>query len=271
MPLSFIKMHGLGNDFVVFDARADSIRLTEKQLTGIAARRTGIGCDQVIVMEKANKGDVFMRIYNADGGEVQSCGNATRCIAWVIMEETGKDKVAVETGAGLLACERAGEKMIRVDMGEPKFAWQDIPLAKESDTMNLPIFADGLSNPAAVSMGNPHMVFVAPVIDTVNLKDLGSRLEHHPLFPERVNVSVAQVVDKHTVKLRVWERGAGITLACGTAACAALAVLNRRGLVDEAARIMLPGGALDIVWDKNTNRIFMTGAVETSFSGTVNP
>jgi diaminopimelate epimerase len=269
MPLSFIKMHGIGNDFIIFDARNTAIQLTVQQLTGLAARTTGIGCDQVIVMERARAGDVFMRIFNADGSQVQSCGNATRCVAWLVMEETGKDKAVVETGAGLLACERAGEKNIRVDMGQPKFGWQDIPLAKESDTMNLPVALGELSSPVAVSMGNPHMVFAVEDADAVDLKKLGPELEHHPLFPERANVSVAQVVDKHHVKLRVWERGSGLTLACGTAACATLAALHKRGRINDSAKIHLPGGTLDITWDKNTDHILMSGPVEVSFRGTV--
>lgn len=269
MKTPFTKMHGIGNDFVIFDGRKEAIRLNAKQAVKLADRRTGIGCDQVIVMEASSKADLFMRILNADGSEVSSCGNATRCIAWLIMQESEKDTAMVETRAGIMHAMKAGNNSIRVDMGMPEFGWQEIPLAKAADTAKLDITHGELHSPAAVSMGNPHMIFVVKNVEAVDMQEAGKALEHHPLFPERANVSVAQIIDKKHIKLRVWERGAGLTLACGTAACATLAALHNHGLVDAHADIALPGGVLNIEWDKATQHIFMTGAVASIFTGEV--
>lgn len=285
MPsLPFIKMQGLGNDFVVFDARKKLLKLSAAQARALADRRRGIGCDQVIVIEAAsgqrlatrNKSSlaasrqplptVFMRIYNADGGEVAACGNATRCIAWLIMEETGKKKVVIETKAGIIACERVGKNKVRADMGKPQFDWKKIPLARECDTEALPILMNGL-RPSAVNMGNPHMVFAVPHADQIPLEKIGSKLERHPLYPKRANVSFAEVITKSRIKLRVWERGAGATLACGTAACAAVVALHRRELISSKADVLLPGGTLEIEWDKKYGHVFMTGPAALAFRG----
>jgi diaminopimelate epimerase len=267
MSLPFVKMHGAGNDFVVFDVRADMVRFTPEQLEAIAHRRTGVGCDQVIIIEPSKKADVFMRIYNADGTQVDACGNATRCVAWLVMEESKQDDVIIETNAGMLSCSRAGNKKVRVNMGEPKFGWQEIPLSEERDTLHLDITERGLSDGLAVSMGNPHLVFTVDDVEDAPVHDLGPRLEHHELFPKRTNVSFAQVIDDTHVKLRVWERGAGETLACGTAACATLVGLTQRGLLSGKAAIKLPGGVLEIEWDQKANRVFKTGPVAASFIG----
>jgi len=269
MTRSFIKMHGLGNDFVIFDARKKPLRLSRAQAKMVADRRFGIGCDQVIVMEKSKAANVGLRIYNADGGEVSSCGNATRCVAWLIMEETGKKEIIIETKAAKITCKRTGKHTISADMGNPRLEWKQIPLKYKCDTLELPITLRGSKSPSAVSMGNPHMVFVVPDIDRVAVKEAGSKLEYHPLFPERANVSFAQPVGKTKIKLRVWERGVGETLACGTAACAALVVLNRRGLSGDHAEVVLPGGTLDIEWNKKTGHVWMTGMVAISFQGTI--
>lgn len=275
-------MHGLGNDFVIFDGRRKKLKFSAKQARAIADRRLGVGCDQVIVLECWNNGVVGkkrkipslhhaitpslqMRIYNADGGEVASCGNATRCVAWLIMEETGKKTITVQTKAGTLVCNRVGKDSVRVDMGKPGLGWKDIPLAKACDTLALPIS----QNPSAVSMGNPHMVFVVNNAGKVPVGVLGPKLERHPLFPKRANVSFAEVITKTKIKLRVWERGAGETLACGTAACATLVALHRKGLVSNRAEVELPGGVLDIEWDKKTGHVFMTGPVALVFQGEV--
>jgi diaminopimelate epimerase len=267
MTRPFIKMHGLGNDFVIFDARKKPLSLSRAQAAAIADRRRGIGCDQVIVIEKAKKADAFMRIYNADGGEVSSCGNATRCVAWLLMEETGKKELPIQTKAGVIDCIRAGKYTITANMGAPKFGWRDIPLAKECDTLALPVSAGQYKYPVGVSMGNPHMVFVVPNANKAPLPILGPKLEKHPLFPKRANVSFAEPINKSKIKLRVWERGAGETLACGTAACATLAALHLKGYVEDAAAVELPGGTLDIKWDRKTGHIFMTGTVTVSFKG----
>jgi diaminopimelate epimerase len=267
MTLPFVKMHGAGNDFVVFDARAETLNFTPMQLEAIAARRTGVGCDQLIVMEPSKRADVFMRIYNADGSQVNACGNATRCVGWLMMEENKSEEVIIETNAGILHCTMAGHKKVRVNMGAPKFGWQDIPLSEEVDTLHMPIEEGILSDPVALSMGNPHVVFTVPSILEAPVHELGPRLEHHPLFPERTNVSFAQVIDESRVKLRVWERGSGETLACGTAACATLVGLTLRGLLSGKALIELPGGDLEVEWDQKAEKVFMTGPVAASFIG----
>lgn len=267
MPLPFLKMHGAGNDFVIFDARKEPFHLSKEQVERIAARHTGVGCDQVIVLEPSDKADVFMRIYNADGGEVGNCGNATRCVGWIVMEETGKHSMSIEIKSGLSRCERIKGTHIRADMGEPSFDWKDIPLSEPRDTLHLGISLGDLSDPVAVSMGNPHAVFVVPDVKHLRIRDIGPMLEHYPLFPERANISFAQPLTQNKVRLRVWERGVGETLACGTAACATLVALHQRGLIDNKADIDLPGGTLGVTWDKDTNHVWMTGPVVLSFRG----
>ncbi len=269
MKQPFIKMHGIGNDFVILDGRKNTIQLSHEQIAILAARRTGIGCDQVIVMETSKNADVFMRIFNPDSSEAASCGNATRCVAWLLMQENGKEVVTIQTRAGVMHASKAANASICVDMGMPRFAWQEIPIAKAADTQKLDIVHGELKHPFAVNMGNTHMVFVVPDVKAVPLSEAGPVLEHHPLFPERTNVSVAQVIDKEHVRLRVWERGAGETLACGTAACATLVALHTLDLAKSAADIELPGGTLHINWDKQSRRVLMTGDVAVSFTGVV--
>ncbi|MDH3792846.1 MAG: diaminopimelate epimerase, partial [Rhodospirillales bacterium] len=238
---AFIKMHGLGNDFVVIDARREPFDLDDAQARTIADRRLGVGCDQLIVMEPAasSTADVFMRIRNADGGEVEACGNATRCVAALLMAERGGERCTVETRAGLLEAKPAGPDRIAVDMGEARLGWGDIPLAREMDTLHLGLSADGLSDPVAVNIGNPHAVFFVDDAEAVDLTGLGPRLEHDPLFPERANIGVAQVSGADRLRLRVWERGVGITRACGTGACAAAVAAHRRGLSGRKVEVML--------------------------------
>lgn len=285
MALPFIKMHGLGNDFVIFDARRKPLKFSAAQAKTIADRRTGVGCDQLIVLEgvrgqgagvrkrilptpdpRSPIPTAVMRIINADGGEVSACGNATRCVAWLLMEETGKKNITIETKAGIIACERAGKNAVRADMGKPVFDWKKIPIARECNVDALPILMSGL-RPSAVSMGNPHMVFAVPHADKIPLEKIGAKLEKHPFYPKRANVSFAEVITKNRIVLRVWERGAGATLACGTAACAAVVALHKRGLISNKADVLLPGGALEIEWDKKSGRVFMTGPVAVSFEG----
>lgn len=271
MQRSFLKMHGLGNDFVIFDARQEPLALTEAQIVHIADRRRGVGCDQVIMLEPtaSARADAFMRIYNPDGSESSACGNATRCVASLLMQESGRDEACVATRAGVLYCTRA-ENGIAVDMGMPRTGWQEIPLAQEMDTLRLPLKENGLSDPVAVSMGNPHMVFFTTDIKDIALAELGPALEHHALFPERANVSVAEMTGPASIALRVWERGAGETLACGTAACATLVAAVRRGLISgRSAEVSLPGGILHIEWMESNAHVIMTGPVAQVFSGVV--
>jgi len=265
----FIKMHGLGNDFVVIDARADAVDLDDAMVRAVADRRTGVGCDQLIIMEPAEMADAafFMRIRNADGGEVDACGNAARCVADRIMAETGSSEVQFQTGAGLLSAAKTGNG-ITVDMGPAQDRWQDIPLSEELDTLHLPISEDQLSDPVAVGVGNPHMVFFVSDAESIPLAEgLGEKLEHHVLYPERTNVEAVTVQSSDHLRVRVWERGVGITQACGTGACAALIAAHRRGLTGRSAEVQLDGGALQIEW-RDDNHVLMTGPTAISFTGT---
>lgn len=270
MAISFRKMHGLGNDFVVIDARARPLALDAAMAQRIADRRTGIGCDQLIVIEPAKAGiaDAFMRIRNADGGEVEACGNATRCVASLLMAEKGQDHVVIETVVGLLDAEAADGGRIAVDMGPAQLDWRDIPISEAIDTLHLGIALGQLSDPVGVGMGNPHAVFFVPDAEAVDIAALGPPLEHHKLFPARANIEVAQVLSPTRIRMRVWERGAGITRACGTGACATLVAAVRRGLTERKASVILDGGELEIEWMRD-GHVMMTGPVATSFTGTL--
>ncbi len=264
----FLKMHGAGNDFVVLDARSRPWEIDGEAAKRIADRRTGIGCDQLIVVGPARQpgADAFMSIFNPDGSEVSACGNATRCVAWMLMGESGAPGVTIETHAGLLSAQSAGENRITVDMGPARLEWDQIPLAKDIDTLHLPVSAGRLSDPVGVGMGNPHAVFFVLDAEAVPLSELGPKLEHDPLFPERCNIEAAQVLDDGRIRMRVWERGAGITLACGTGACATLVAAARRGLTGRKADVILDGGTLTIEWLEN-GHVLMTGPVALAFSG----
>ncbi|MDK9697598.1 MAG: diaminopimelate epimerase [Siculibacillus sp.] len=273
--IPFRKMNGLGNDFLVFDARAGGLRLAPAEIARLADRSTGIGFDQMITIEASPIGaDAFMRIDNADGGEVSACGNATRCIGSVLMKETGRDSVTIETRAGLLYAADAGEpELVTVDMGEPRLRWDEIPLAEPfADTRAIelqvgPIDAPLLHSPSCVSMGNPHAIFWVDDVEAHDLERLGPMLEHHPMFPERANISLAQVTSPESLTLKVWERGAGITRACGTGACAAAVAAARTRRTGRRVRVTLPGGDLLIDWRASDDHVMMTGPVETEFEG----
>jgi diaminopimelate epimerase len=268
---AFLKMHGLGNDFVVFDARQSGIPLGPELARAVADRRLGIGCDQVIVIERAKNGaDAAMRILNADGSEVESCGNAARCVARLLMEEKDRIDTHIETQGGPLFCMDAGDGNVTVDIGAPRFGWTEIPLARETDTNAFPLDANGAHFTAsAVSVGNPHCVLFVEAIGKVNVAALGSTLEHHPLFPQRTNVEFVEVISSTHLRMRVWERGVGITLACGTGACAAAAAAARRGLASRKSNVALDGGTLAIEWRESDDHILMTGSSSLSFAGEV--
>ena len=269
-PLPFRKMHGLGNDFVVLDARAQDLPITPSRAAAIADRRFGVGCDQFIVMEPPGDGaDVFMRIRNPDGSEAGACGNATRCIASLVAAETGKDRVVVRTIAGDLPVEALPGDLWRADMGPARLGWQEVPLARAMDTLHLPLARDGVADPAACSMGNPHATFFVPDLDAVPVAVLGPGLEHDPLFPERANIGFVQVLSPEHIRLAMWERGAGITLACGSGACAAAVNAARRGLTGRRVRVALAGGELGIEWREADGHVLMTGPVATAFAGTL--
>lgn len=267
-------MNGLGNRFVVIDLRENPIIIDGDMARKIADPKTGPGCDQVITLEhRKNYDGVFMGIWNADGDEVGACGNASRCVGWLLMEELKLDAVTFATASGPLHASRIGDKRIAVDMGEPKFHWRDIPLAEQMDDTRFvdiklgPIDNPVLWGPSTVNVGNPHCVFFVDDVNAHAIDKFGPMIEHHPLFPERANVSIAQVTSKHAIRLRVWERGAGITMACGTAACAALVCAYRRRLTARKATITLDGGDLAIEWREEDNHIIMTGPISLDAEG----
>ncbi len=266
MRVPFIKMHGLGNDFIVLDGRAGGVpSMTNQLAAALADRQTGIGCDQLILLEPSDHADVRMRIFNADGSEVEACGNATRAIGLLL----GKP-ASIDTLGGVLTTAPSA-RGVAVDMGEPRFEWDAIPLAYPLDTLALPVGWEELDNPAAVNVGNPHVVFFVPDTDTIELERLGPLIERDPLFPARINVNVATVTSRSEIRLRVWERGVGETRACGTGACATAIAAMRRGLIDrEMVTVTLPGGALQIGWGAD-NRITMNGPAAESFRGTFDP
>ena len=270
--LTFSKMHGLGNDFVVFDGRVRDPGLSPGTVRAIADRHTGVGCDQLIVLEPASNGaaDVFMRIYNADGSESAACGNATRCIGAVLMKETGREHSVIETAAGLLEVVAVNHGQVSVDMGPVHTDWREIPLSHACDTLNLPVDADGLNSPVGVNVGNPHMVFFVDDASVAPIDELGHQMELHPLFPERTNVQMAEVLGYDRICLKTWERGVGRTLASGSSACATLAAAHRRGLTGRHAEIIMDGGSLGVTW-RDDNHIVQTGPASTSFSGAIDP
>ena len=273
MSRPFLKMNGLGNDFIVVEGRSQPFAPTRAEVRALASRDGGIGCDQLIAIEKSAGGaDAFMRIWNADGDEVSACGNATRCIGWLLMEASGRDAATVETRAGQLQASRAGDCRVAVDMGAPGLDWRDIPLAEEMDTKGVelavgPPTAPILHTPGCVSMGNPHVVFFTDQVDDATVKSVGPMIEHHPLFPEGVNVGFCHVLDRTHIRLKIWERGAGQTLACGTGACAALVAAHRRGLCYRSASVQMDGGPLQVEWRAGDDHVIMTGAVALEFTG----
>jgi diaminopimelate epimerase len=275
MSRPFLKMNGLGNDFVVVEARSQPFTPSAEEVRAIADRTTGIGCDQLIAIEPPIPGetggvDARVRFWNADGEEVSACGNGTRCVGWLLMQATGKDEALIETKAGRLLATRAGERLVSVDMGVPGLDWTEIPLSEAHDTATLDValypHAQLMAPPGCVSMGNPHVVFFLPDIDAAPIREAGPVVERHPLFPEHVNVGFAQVLARDRIRLRVWERGAGLTQACGTGACAALVAAARRGLTDRAATLVLDGGELFVEWLPD-GHVIMTGPAAVDFAG----
>ena len=271
--IGFRKMNGLGNDFVVLDARPRALPLCPDAVRAIADRKEGIGCDQIIALEPSQHADVFMRIWNADGGEVGACGNAARCVAGLVAAERGQSKVSIETESGVLGAVVNEDGSVTIDMGAPRFGWDEIPLAEPfHDTRRIelqlgPIDDPVLHTPSVVNVGNPHCLFFVEDVEAHDLKRFGPMLEHHPLFPERANISLVQVLARDAIKVRTWERGAGLTRACGTAACAAAAAAARRELTGRKVKVTLPGGDLVIEWRERDGHILMTGPYALDFEG----
>lgn len=268
--IPFTKMHGIGNDCVIIDARAEPYALAGKQIRRIADRRRGVGCDQLVLIEPPRNGDAagFLRFYNADGSEAEACGNATRCIVSRLMQEGGTDRLAVETVAGLLPAHVDERGLVAVDMGEAQTDWRDIPLARGMDTLQLDLRVGPFSAPVAVGIGNPHCVFFVDDADAVDPAEFGPAVERDPLFPERANVEFVTVRDRGIVRMRVWERGAGVTQACGSGACAAAVAAARRDMTDRRVEVVLDGGSLYIDW-RDDNHVVMSGPVAVSFSGAI--
>jgi diaminopimelate epimerase len=272
--LRFLKMHGLGNDFVIIDARGAGDPVTPAPMTpelarALGDRHRGVGFDQLAVIATSDTADAAVTFWNSDGSSAGACGNATRCVADLLLAESGTGTLAMHTANGRLTAERLAGGRIRVDMGPARTGWRDIPLAEEADTTALPL----RGSPGAVSMGNPHCVFFVDDAEAVALAEVGPKWEHHPLFPERTNVEFVHILSPGEIRLRVWERGAGITLACGSGACAAVVAGVRKGLLGRRVTVHLDGGALEIEWrpDDGAGNVCMTGPVSHVFEGRLSP
>ncbi|CAP56249.1 putative diaminopimelate epimerase [Gluconacetobacter diazotrophicus PA1 5] len=270
----FHKMHGLGNDFVVVDERAERYGLTPARIAALADRHRGIGCDQFVVLQPATRdgADVLVRFFNADGTEAGACGNASRCVAALLWRQEGRRETVLQTRAGLLPARVDDAGVVTVDMGRPALDWRDVPLARAADTLHLPLAGD----PAAASMGNPHATFFLDDMLDLDPVVAGPLLEHDPLFPERANIGFAHVRSRTELRLRVWERGSGLTLACGSGACAAVVNAVRRGLVERTCTVGMDGGALSVSWRAQDDpgeggHVLMTGPATVSFVGTFDP
>ena len=266
--IPFRKMHGLGNDFVVLDRRDGGAAIAPAAARLLADRHLGIGCDQVIVIEQPRDraARAFMRILNADGSDAEACGNATRCVAALLAAESGEVRLRIETVAGLLAAEALPDGRVSVDMGMVRTDWREIPLARAMDTAHVDLALGPLADPVCTNIGNPHATFFVADAEAVELATLGPALEHDALFPERANIGVASIAGHDAIRLRVWERGVGLTLACGSGACAALVAAHRRGLTGRAATIAVDGGTLGIEW-RDDGHVVMTGSSTLVFEG----
>ena len=269
----FIKMHGLRNDFIIVDARRTPFKPPVDEIQRICDRREGVGGDELLIVEPPSSSDAennitaFVRIINPDGREAEACGNASRCIGWLLMQERRSESVVFRTLGGTLKCQLKGDKNISVDMGRLRTAWHEIPLSKEMDSLHLEISAGPLHDPVGMNIGNPHAVFFANDIDKINLETYGSELQHHSLFPQEANIGVAQMIDANTMKLAVWERPGALTTACGSGACAAVGAALRRGMTDQrSVRVIMPAGDMEIEINEN-DEATMTGPVEICYAG----
>ncbi|MEM8803433.1 MAG: diaminopimelate epimerase [Pseudomonadota bacterium] len=260
-PLPFMKMHGAGNDFVVIDRRQGGAAVTAALARALGDRNRGVGFDQLAVIETDAEAAAQLTFYNPDGSLSAACGNATRCIARHLMDEAGVESLSLRTERGILACEDAGNGLARVNMGAPLLEWQDIPLAEPADTLHLPIDGD----PVATGMGNPHCSFFVEDVSRIDLAARGAEIEHHPLFPERTNVQFAQMIGENHLRMRVWERGTGITLASGSSSCAVAVAAARRGLTGRQVLLDLDGGRIEIDWTEDG--VWMTGPTAHVFDG----
>jgi diaminopimelate epimerase len=266
---AFVKMHGLGNDFVIFDARDTAIDLSPAKAKAVADRHFGVGCDTVVIIRPGGaQADASVLFLNADGSESESCFNATRCVARLLLDERGLARVKLSTKGGMLTCSDAGKGLVMVDMGPPRLDWRQVPLASEVDTLNFPLDVGGASlQVSALSMGNPHCVLFVSDAQNAPLTQLGPKIETLPFFPNRTNVEFAQVLDPGRIRMRVWERGVGVTLACGTGACATAVAAIRQGLTGRKVELLLDGGSLFIEWREEDGHVLMTGPTAMPFRG----
>ena len=269
MPtIPFTKMHGAGNDFVVIDRREVSDPLPERLLASIADRHMGVGCDQVVLIEPpANGADIRFRFHNADGSEAGACGNGTRCAAAIVMRDQERRDLSIETITAVLQADMESSGRVIVDMGPARTDWHEIPLSRDVDTLHLPLEMDGLPRPVGVGMGNPHCVFIVEDAEAIDIERIGPAVEHNALFPDRTNVEFLMRLVDGRWRMRVWERGVGVTMACGSGVCAAVVAASRRGLLDaRQAEFVVDGGVLSAAWHEN-GHVFLSGPVATSFTG----
>jgi diaminopimelate epimerase len=268
MELNFVKMNGIGNDFIVLDARIQDIRLTPRQATYLADRRFGVGCDQILIITSSDHADIKMIILNSDGGEASACGNGSRCVADRVMAETGANSLTIETLGGIITAHRA-DGAIAVDMGMAKLDWQDIPLAGDTDTMAIDLGHADLPDAIGVNIGNPHAVHIVDDAESIDIAAIGPQLETHKIFPDRANIEFISLMGSDEIRMRVWERGVGITSACGTGACAAAVAAARAGLTGRQVKVHLDGGILDINW-RDDGSVVMAGPSAHVFDGVIN-
>ncbi|MCE2516898.1 MAG: diaminopimelate epimerase [Alphaproteobacteria bacterium] len=267
MELNFVKMNGIGNDFIVLDARARAIELSSRQAAYLADRHFGIGCDQILIIAPSDVADIKMIILNSDASVAAACGNGSRCVADLVMTETGADQLTIETLGGVISARRWGDR-IAIDMGMARVDWAEIPLAHAADTMAIPLGDDDLPPAIGVNMGNPHAVHIVDDAEAVDLARIGPRLETHPIFPDRANIEFISLMAKDTIRMRVWERGSGITIACGTGACASAVAAARAGLTGRKVAVHLDGGVLEINW-RDDGGVTMTGPSSLVFTGAI--
>ncbi len=269
MPtIPFTKMHGAGNDFVVIDRREVSDPLPERLLASIADRHMGVGCDQVVLIESpVNGADIRFRFHNADGSEAGACGNGTRCAAAIVMRDQERRDLSIETITAVLQADMESSGRVIVDMGPARTDWHEIPLSRDVDTLHLPLEMDGLPRPVGVGMGNPHCVFIVEDAEAIDIERIGPAVEHNALFPDRTNVEFLMRLVDGRWRMRVWERGVGVTMACGSGVCAAVVAASRRGLLDaRQADFVVDGGVLSAAWHEN-GHVFLSGPIATSFTG----
>ena len=267
MELQFVKMNGIGNDFVVLDARATPVDLTTDQARYIADRNFGIGCDQILIIAPSDQADITMHILNSDGSVAGACGNGSRCVADLVMGQMGQSRLSMETRGGIILAERIGDD-IAIDMGPAQLDWQNIPLAEERDTAGFDLGFENIPPSIAVNMGNPHAVHIVDDAEAIDLAAIGPQLEHHPIFPDRANIEFISLIAPDEIRMRVWERGAGITIACGTGACASAVAAARAGLTSRHVKVHLDGGMLDIKW-RADGGVTMTGPSSYVFDGVI--